>query len=153
MKLKPEEIKRLETILEPFRNDERTQKMKQFIQHGKITTYEHAESVTKLSYWINKRLHLNADEHVLTVGAFLHDYYLYDWHNTGEGHRLHGFRHPKFALKNAKRDFNVTPLMEDIILHHMFPLVPILPKSKAAFRVSIIDKKIGFYDYKKKRSK
>ena len=76
MKLKPEEIKRLEAILEPIRNDERAQKMKEFIQHGRISTFDHAESVTQLSFWINKRLHLHADEHVLAIGAFLHDFYL-----------------------------------------------------------------------------
>jgi uncharacterized protein len=129
------------------------QRMKNYNHHKNVSCYKHSIRVAYACYlyYIKKKPKYDIKDFVW--GALLHDYYLYDWHNTGEGHRLHGFRHPKFALKNAKRDFNVTPLMEDIILHHMFPLVPILPKSKAAFRVSIIDKKIGFYDYKKKRSK
>ena len=141
MKLKPEEIKRLETILEPFRNDERTQKMKQFIQHGKITTYEHAESVTKLSYWINKRLHLNADEHVLTVGAFLHDYYLYDWHETDEGNGLHGFSHSRTARRNAVAHFGICNRTQSVIETHMWPLTfTKVPRSREAWIVCLADK-------------
>ena len=141
MKLKPEEIKRLETILEPFRNDERTQKMKQFIQHGKITTYEHAESVTKLSYWINKRLHLNADEHVLTVGAFLHDYYLYDWHETDDGNGLHGFSHSRTARRNAVKHFGVCKKTQAVIETHMWPLTfTKVPRSREAWIVCLADK-------------
>ena len=141
MKLKPEEIKRLETILEPFRNDERTQKMKQFIQHGKITTYEHAESVTKLSYWINKRLHLNADEHVLTVGAFLHDYYLYDWHETDEGNGLHGFSHSRTARRTAVAHFGICKRTQSVIETHMWPLTfTKVPRSREAWIVCLADK-------------
>ncbi|MBP5325142.1 MAG: HD family phosphohydrolase [Pseudobutyrivibrio sp.] len=141
MKLKPEEIKRLETILEPFRNDERTHKMKQFIQHGKITTYEHAESVTKLSYWINKRLHIHADEKVLTVGAFLHDYYLYDWHETDEGNGLHGFSHSRTARRNAVAHFGICKRTQSVIETHMWPLTfTKVPKSREAWIVCLADK-------------
>ena len=79
MKLKPEEEQRLNHILAPIKNDKRVQKMKQFKQHGKISTFEHVESVTRLSFWLNRRLHIGADDKVLTIGAFLHDYYLYDY--------------------------------------------------------------------------
>ena len=80
MRLRPEEELRLKSILAPFKSDARVQRMKEFVQHGRISTFDHVESVTRLSFWLNERFHLGADEKVLTVGAFLHDYYLYDWH-------------------------------------------------------------------------
>ena len=128
-------------------------KMKNYRHHGNVSCYKHSIRVAYLCYKYYMKKKPNYDIYEFIKGALLHDYYLYDWHNKGEGHRLHGFRHPKFALKNAKRDYVVTELMEDIILHHMFPLVPTLPRSKAAFIVSIMDKKAGFYDYKRKKKR
>ena len=85
MRLRPDEEQRMKSILAPFKSDARVQKMKEYVQHGRISTFDHVESVTRLSFWINNRFHLGGDESVLTVGAFLHDYYLYDlaktWHS------------------------------------------------------------------------
>ena len=53
---------------------------KNYIQHGDVTTYQHCKNVVRVSFWLNRRLHLHADETSLAVGAFLHDFYLYDWH-------------------------------------------------------------------------
>lgn len=122
MRLRPEEENRLAIILAPYKRDERVLGMKKFIQHGKISTYDHVESVTRLSFWINHRLHIGADDKVLSVGAFLHDYYLYDWHITDEGHGLHGFSHSKTAKENAMKDFGVGKRIQAVIESHMWPL-------------------------------
>ncbi len=45
------------------------------------TTYEHCLRVTRIAYWLNLHWHCHADEVSLVRGAFLHDFYLYDWHN------------------------------------------------------------------------
>ena len=47
--------------------------MREFIQHGDVTTYQHCKNVVVVSCWINHRFHLGADETTLAVGAFLHD--------------------------------------------------------------------------------
>ena len=81
-------------------------------------------------------------------GAFLHDYFLYDWHkkkakfrNMKEFFKLHGFMHPSYAAANAKRDFNINEKEEHIIRSHMWPLtVTKLPKSREAVIVCIADK-------------
>ena len=144
MKLKPEEIKRVDAILEPIRSDIRVQRMKKFIQHGKITTFDHAESVTTLSFWINKRLHLHADDHVLAIGAFLHDYYLYDWHETDDGHGLHGFSHSTTARDNAVEHFGISKHTQNVIESHMWPLnITKLPRCREAWIVCLADKCIS----------
>ena len=93
----------IDEILKEIKDDERTQDMKNYVQHGRISTYEHCESVTDLSYKINRNLHLKANEDTLLKGAMLHDFYLYDWHNYDDGsHKLHGFSHPKRASHNKR---------------------------------------------------
>ena len=144
MKLRPEEEENINHILAPYINDTRVQKMKNFMQHGRISTYEHVESVTRLSYWMNKRLHIGADERVLTIGSFLHDYYLYDWHLTDEGHGLHGFSHSNTAMENAINHFGIGKRTQAVIESHMWPLTfTKIPKSREAWIVCIADKCIS----------
>ena len=96
----------IEAVLSGICSDERVQKMKEFVQHGKVSTYEHCKSVAKLSYKINKNLRLKSDLKVLLTGAMLHDFYLYDWHDfSDKSHSLHGIKHAERASRNAEKYF------------------------------------------------
>ena len=132
----------LNGLLEEYKRNPKVQEMKRYIQHGSISTYEHCVSVTRVSYWLNKRLHLGADEKTLVTGAFLHDFYLYDWHDTGDGsHRLHGYRHADRACDNAVKVFSVNKEIRKIIKCHMWPLnISRLPLTRAALIVCLADK-------------
>ena len=121
-------------------NDDRFKQEKKFMQHGDVTVYEHSLLVTKTCVSIAKKLNLKVNYNSLIKGALLHDYFLYDWHVKDSSHRLHGFTHPKKAMINAKRDFGLTEKEENMILSHMFPLVPRLPKSKEGIILCIADK-------------
>ena len=66
-------------LLEGINEHERVLRMRTFIQHGKITTYDHCFRVAAMSYRINKMFKLKSDEKALIRGAFLHDYFLYDY--------------------------------------------------------------------------
>lgn len=110
------------------------------IQHGNTSVFEHSLKVAKTSYVLSKKLNIKLDHKSLVRGALLHDYFLYDWHTKGEGHRLHGFRHPSFALKNALMDFELNDIEKDIIKKHMFPLIPLPPKYKESIIVCVVDK-------------
>ncbi|MCR4998990.1 MAG: HD domain-containing protein [Lachnospiraceae bacterium] len=119
--------------------DAKTNRMKKFIQHSNKTTYDHCMDVARHSYYLARRLHLQVDEKALVRGAFLHDYYLYDWHDYGD--HLHGYHHPDRAVANARRDFDLTPKEIGIIRSHMWPLtLTKVPSSKEAVVVCIIDK-------------
>ena len=113
---------------------------KQCLQHGKRTVFEHSLAVYLMCLTINEFLHLKLNERRLIRGALLHDYFLYDWHVKDKSHRLHGFRHPYFALENARKEYELDPVLEDMIVKHMFPLIPIPPKYKESWVLCIADK-------------
>ena len=129
-------------ILGELQKDEHVQEMKKYIQHGDVSTYEHCESVARLSLKINKALSLHADQRTLLTGAMLHDFYLYDWHTDSEG--LHGFYHPGIACKNAVEHFDIDSRVQNIIRSHMWPLtITCIPMSKEAWIVCMADKYIS----------
>ncbi len=138
----------MQKILAQLQSDNRVRKMKDFIQHGRISTYEHCESVAKLSYSIDRLFSLHSDLKVLLTGAMLHDYYLYDWHAEDNGeHRLHGFRHAEKACLNAKEHFNTDDETNHVIYCHMWPLNPgRVPRSREAWIVCIADKLVSLHE-------
>ena len=97
--------------------------------------------VTRVCYYLNKHFGLGADVKSLVVGAFLHDFYLYDWHEKDDSHRWHGFSHAHTALLNADARFALTDKERDIIAHHMWPLnLTKLPRCREALLVCLVDK-------------
>lgn len=113
---------------------------RQYMQHGTTSVYLHSLSVAYLSCLMAEHWNLKVDWLSLIRGAILHDYFLYDWHVKDASHRLHGFHHPAKALKNAREDFQLTNTEEDIILRHMFPLIPVPPACEEAWIVCLADK-------------
>ncbi|MCI1984562.1 MAG: HD domain-containing protein [Bifidobacteriaceae bacterium] len=112
------------------------------LQHGTVTTYDHSLRVARLSVRIALFFHVwaHVDRSSLVRAALLHDYFLYDWHDSEPWHRLHGFRHGGFAVRNAQRDFELTAIESNAIARHMFPLTPIPPKYLEGVIVSVADK-------------
>ena len=85
---------------------------KSYIQHGNMTVNQHCMNVAKYSLAISDKLHIRCNRKELIRGALLHDYFLYDWHE-GEAKKptnLHGFYHPGIALRNASREYDLTPV-------------------------------------------
>ncbi|WP_051656816.1 HD domain-containing protein [Butyrivibrio sp. AE3004] len=116
-----------------------------FIQHGDMSVYEHSINVAERALRINRFLNAKCNERELVRGALLHDYFLYDWHKDGKDKgnvhpKLHGFFHPGTALKNASRDFILTPREKDIIKKHMWPLTIVPPLCREAWIVTLADK-------------
>ena len=120
--------------------------MDKYIQHGITSCLWHSIAVAYYSLFLVRLLHITCDKNSLLVGALLHDYFLYDWHNKERSHKLHGFRHPKAALKNAEGIRQLNQIETDIILKHMFPLTPIPPFYKESIVVCLTDKFCSIYE-------
>ena len=133
-------------ILKEVKKESRLQETDQYLQHGVTSVYRHSLAVAYFSCYLAEKMHLKVRTREMIRGALLHDYFLYDWHTPDPSHRLHGFHHPEKALSNARQDVGLTPMEEDIIIHHMFPLTRKPPKSREAKIVCLVDKGCGLYE-------
>ena len=113
------------------------------MHHG-ITRYEHSMRVAKYSYIISKKLKLDKVEDI-TRAALLHDFYINeDLEDLNETKKLKA--HPKIALENSLKYYDLTDIQKDIIVNHMFPVTHSLPKHKESWLVSLVDKGVGTYE-------
>ena len=121
-------------------NTPQLQKLSQFEQHFKINRLQHIRSVAYLSFLISRKLKL---DYVSTArAATMHDLFYYDWREDDLSHKLHGYRHPKTALKNAFYLCGTLNKKEvDIIKKHMWPLtISAMPMCREAWIVTMADK-------------
>jgi len=125
-------------IRDLYYSDE-VQGLKIYPQHSNINRLDHITSVAYTSYcWAKKS---GLDVRSTVRGAILHDLFYYDWHDKAYWHRPHGYKHPRFALNNARvLNKEITAKEENIILRHMWPLTVIPPKYKEGIVVSLCDK-------------
>ena len=126
-------------------------KRKNFKHHSNISVYDHCLAVSKLSYKLARRMHL--DYKSAAIGGLLHDFYTKPWQECNEKKKLleqHGFTHAKDALMNAHRYFPnlMNEKIDDIILRHMFPLNKVPPKYKEGWIVTTVDKYISLEVFK-----
>lgn len=126
--------------IEFLKKEGRYQDTHKFIQHGQISVYTHCRNVAYVSCRLAEKYNIKVNRQSLIRGALLHDYFLYDWHEKGKGHGLHGFFHPGIALRNAKEDFSLSGIEENIIYRHMFPLTVVPPTCREAWLVCLADK-------------
>ena len=90
-------------------SNETVQKMKNYRQHYDTSTFEHCFNVAFISYKICKKLGL--DYKAAARAGMVHDLFLYDWRNSSKLlnlERKHAFIHPKIALENASKLFDLT---------------------------------------------
>lgn len=132
-------IREFELIINDLINNETVQKMKNFRQHYETSCFEHCKMVAYYCYVICKKY--NLDYVSATRAAMLHDLFLYDWRLREDGRKgLHAFTHPKTALENASKLFNLNEKEQDIILKHMWPVTIRLPKYKESYIITLVDK-------------
>ncbi len=133
------EDKEFDLIIEEIVQNQTVQRMKEFRQHYDTSCFEHCKNVAFISYKICKKL--NLDYKSAARAGMLHDLFLYDWRKRQDGRKgLHAFTHPRTALENSKKIFELNEKEEDIILKHMWPLTVKLPKYSESYIVTIADK-------------
>ncbi|HET6785751.1 MAG TPA: HD domain-containing protein [Erysipelotrichaceae bacterium] len=109
-----------------------------YSQHLNTSRFQHSLNVAYYAFLFGRRFNINISDCVR--GAFLHDLFLYNWRTEQVTPGKHVNVHPQEALKNAKMITRVSPVMEDVIVNHMWPLGNSKPKSKEAWIVQASDK-------------
>ena len=114
---------------------------KNIVHHG-ITRYEHSIRVAYYSYKITKALGLDYKE--TTEAALLHDFFTDEVNTKNQIAKLR--QHPKHAVENAKKYFDISEKQEDIIKTHMFPVTFTPPKYLESWIVDIVDDVASIYE-------
>lgn len=128
-------------IIDDIIADDTVKQMKNYRQHCDTSCYKHCMQVAYFTYITCKKL--NLDYISATRAAMLHDLFLYDWRKKYRDIALpglHAFVHPKIALENASKIFNLNDIEKDVILKHMWPVTFALPKYRESYIVTIMDK-------------
>lgn len=147
--LKPKDKELVFKCVERLNKETEFETLKAYKHHCKTSTYRHSIGVAYFSLWMIRLLRIKCDEEELIYGALLHDYFLYDCH-AGEK-SLHWFKHPAVSAKNAKRDWQISKVQENMIKRHMFPLTLVPPRYKQSIIVSLVDKGCAIYECMSKR--
>ena len=122
-------------------NNNEFNKLKNINHHG-ITRYNHCMRVSYYTYIITKKLKLNYEE--ATKAALLHDFFIDEVSSEKSIFKLR--RHPKYALDNASKYFDLTDLQKDIIETHMFPITFTPPKYLESWIVDVVDDCAAIYE-------
>ena len=135
-------IEEFNSLIDDIVNNKKFIKLKEQPHHG-INRYEHSMRVSRWTYKICKLLKSKKTKEI-TRASLLHDFYTDD-DLTGNGLQRLG-RHPKVALQNSLKYYELNDIQKDIIKTHMFPCNLDIPKYKESWLISCIDKVVSTYE-------
>lgn len=128
-------------VVDEYINHPKVLELKNYQHHG-VNRYDHSYRVAYYTYKTTKLLNINYIS--ATKAAMLHDFF---FDEVKEKSAINRYRlHPIYAVKNSKKYFTLTPLEENIIKRHMFPITLLPPKYLESWIVDIIDDIISIYE-------
>ena len=143
MKKYYEDREYLNKVYDILENEE-FQKMES-ITHHEGNRLDHSIRVSYHSYKLAKLFRLDATK--IARAALLHDFFLENNQISSRKEKvITMIKHPEYALKNSKKYFELSPLEEDIILSHMFPIGTHIPKYFESWMVDIVDNIASIYE-------
>ena len=134
-------------IIKPYYEDKHIKTLENIPHHKSSNRLEHSLNVSYRAYKIAKKYNLNYES--VAKAGLLHDMYfnrINDMKCAEDKIKLLTNDHPKAAVDNAKKYFDISKLEEDIILTHMWPISKYVPKYKESFIVGLADKICSFKD-------
>ena len=109
-----------------------------FRHHIGTTRFQHSLNVSYYNYKICKLLRLNAGS--AARAGLLHDLFFYNRKDHEKIMRSHCEEHAMTALYNASEMFSISELEGDIILNHMWPMTPRIPRYRETYIITLVDK-------------
>ena len=143
MKKYYEDREYLNKVYDILENEE-FKKMENIVHH-EGNRLDHSIRVSYYSYKFAKILKLDSEK--VARAALLHDFFFEDNQQATKKEKVVTMlNHPKYALANAKKYFDLSPVEEDIILTHMFPIGQSIPKYIESWMVDFIDDIASVYE-------
>ena len=130
-------IKEFNEILDEVIDHQKVQELKNYPQHFNTSRFQHSLNVAYYTFLICEKFNWNTKE--ATKAAMLHDLFLYDYRDV-KYDEWHPAAHPKNALVNSMQVTDITPLMEDAIVKHMWPMTLKFPAYKESWVITSMDK-------------
>lgn len=118
------------------------------IKHHNTTRLKHSMKVSYYSYKIAKCLKLDYQD--VARGGLLHDFYteqISECNKFKDKIKLFSTKHPKDAVQNSLKYFNLTEKEINIIETHMFPVDYRIPKYAESWIVSLVDKVLSIGEF------
>lgn len=109
-----------------------------FRHHIGTTRFQHSLNVSYYNFKLCKLLRLNARS--AARAGLLHDFFFYNRKEHEKIFRSHSEEHADTALYNASQMFPITELEGDIIVNHMWPMTPHLPRFRETYVITLVDK-------------
>lgn len=131
-------------LVEDILNNEEFKKLKDIIHHGGTNRYDHSIRVAYHVFRITKALKLNYVE--ATRAALLHDFFFESEPKSKKEQVKFLINHPKYALENASKYYDLSILQQDIILSHMYPFTIRIPKFLESWINNLVDNYISIYE-------
>lgn len=136
-------------IVKDIINHDEVLKMKNFMQHGNTSCYDHCINVSYTGYLIAKKFSFDAKS--IARAGLLHDMFLYDWREYKASDNSimnsHAIAHGKVALVNAKKYFTLTKKEEEMIKKHMWPATIIPPRYLMTYFIGLVDKGCAVFEF------
>lgn len=134
-------------IVGPILSKSEFKMLKAYEHHG-ISRYDHSLKVSYYSYKLTKLLRLDYNE--TARAALLHDFFHNDENWNMKNRVKSTFVHPRKAIVNAKRLFDLSTKEEDMIRAHMFPVTIRVPRYAESWIVNLVDKGVALVEFAQK---
>ena len=133
---------RFKDLVSDILDNQKYKELKHEFHHG-INRYIHSTRVAKVTYKISKWLKL--DYKSATRGAMLHDFFKNSEYGNVKGLTTAKV-HPHIACLNAKKEFELNEIEQDVISSHMFPINTHKPSFKESWLVNLVDEGVSLYE-------
>ena len=114
------------------------QRLRECRHHIGTSRFQHSLNVSYYNYRLCRFFKLDA--RAAARAGLLHDLFFYDRKTHEKIRNRHPAEHANIALYNASMQFPISELEGDMILNHMWPATPHLPRHAETFIITIVDK-------------
>lgn len=109
-----------------------------YSHHIGTSRLQHSLNVSYYNFMLCRLFHLDA--RAAARAGLLHDLFFYDRKTHRKIRNRHCAEHANIALYNASMRFSISELEGDMILNHMWPMTPHLPRHAETYMITLVDK-------------